>query len=65
MSELEKIKEFFTDMRKRCLSVRRLEAYAGLPAKTLDNFLAGRRSLSASAVEKIIPVLEEFGYKSI
>jgi len=64
-AELTNIKEFFTERRQRCLSVKRLEEEAGLPAKTLDHFLAGRRSLNADAIGKLVPVLIDFGYKPI
>ncbi len=62
-NEPARIKKFFTERRKRCLSVRGLEQEAGIPKKTLDHFLAGRRQLNADAVDKLIPVLVCFGYK--
>jgi len=65
MSQLANIKEFFTERRQRCLSVKRLEEEAGLPAKTLDHFLAGRRLLNADAIDKLIPILVDFGYKPL
>lgn len=64
-SELQNIKTFFTERRKRCLSVKRLEEEAGIPAKTLDNFLAGRRLMNASHLDKLIPVLVDFGYRPV
>jgi len=62
---MSNIKDFFTGRRQRCLSVKRLEEEAGLPAKTLDHFLAGRRLLNTDAVDKLIPVLVDFGYKPL
>jgi len=65
MNELTQIKEFFTERRQRCLSVSMLEKEANLPTKTLDHFLAGRRLLNATAINKLLPVLVDFGYKPI
>jgi hypothetical protein len=61
-NELKNIKAFFTERRQRCLSFTRLEEEAGVPPKTLDHFLAGRRLLNTKAVNKLVPVLKEFGY---
>jgi len=64
-SELKNIKDFFTERRQRCLSVKSLEEEAGIPAKTLAHFIKGRRMLPIGAVEKIVPVLVDFGYKPV
>lgn len=64
-SELQNIKDFFTERRKRCLSVKRLEEEAKIPVKALDHFLAGRRLLNLEHLDKLIPVLIDFGYKPI
>ena len=63
--ELKNIQNFFTDRRKRCLSVKRIEEEAEIPAKTLSHFLAGRRMISAENVDKLIPILVAFGYKPV
>lgn len=64
-TELKNIQNFFTERRLRCLSVKRLEEEAGLPAKTLDHFLKGRRLLSPNHIDKLIPVLVDFGYNPV
>ena len=64
-NELTNIKAFFTERRQRCLSVNALEKEAGLSAKTLAHFIKGRRLLSVDAMDKIIPVLVDFGYKPV
>lgn len=64
-NELKNIQKFFTDRRKRCLSVKRIEEEAEIPAKTLSHFLAGRRMISAENVDKLIPILVDLGYKTI
>lgn len=63
--ELINIKAFFTERRQRCLSVNALEKEAGIPAKTLAHFIKGRRMLSGEHLEKLIPVLVDFGYKPL
>lgn len=64
-AELQNIKEFFTERRKRCLSVKRLEEEAQIPVKSLDHFIAGRRLLNLEHLNKLIPVLVDFGYKPV
>ena len=64
-SELKNIQQFFTERRKRCLSVKRIEEEAQIPVKALDHFLAGRRSLNIELLDKLIPVLVDFGYKPV
>ena len=63
--ELKNIQQFFTERRLRCLSVRMIEREAGVPNKTLDHFLKGRRVLNPIQLDKLIPVLVDFGYKPI
>lgn len=46
-----------------CLNVRGIENTAGLPPKTLDHFLKGRRPLNEDAAKKIIAVLKQLAYK--
>ncbi len=64
-AELQNIQQFFTERRKRCLSVKRLEEEAQIPVKALDHFLAGRRLLNLEHLDKLIPVLVDFGYKPV
>lgn len=64
-NELTNIKAFFTERRQRCLSVKSLEEEAGIPAKTLAHFIKGRRMLPANAIDKLVPVLVDFGYKPV
>lgn len=64
-AELQNIKAFFTERRKHCLSVKRLEEEADIPVKCLDHFLAGRRLLNIEHLDKLIPVLVDFGYKPV
>lgn len=62
--EANNIKSYFNERRLKCLSVKSIEEEAGLPLKTLDHFLAGRRELPGHAVEKLLPILRDFGYTS-
>lgn len=64
-TELKNIKEFFTERRLRCLSVRSIEVEAKLPLKTLSHFLNGRRLLNSEHLDTLIPVLVDFGYKPV
>ena len=64
-SELKNIQKFFTERRLRCLSVKRIEEEAGIPAKTLSHFLRGRRLLNAEHLNNLVPVLIDFGYKPV
>lgn len=58
----EKIKAFF-EKNTSCLNVRGIELAAGLPPKTLDHFLKGRRPLNEDAAKKIVAVLKQLTYK--
>lgn len=58
----EKIKAFFKK-NTSCLNVRGIELSAGLPPKTLDHFLKGRRPLSEDVAKKIVDVLKRLSYK--
>ena len=46
-----------------CLNVRGIENAAGLPPKTLDHFLKGRRTLNEEAAKKIVAVLKQLSFK--
>ncbi len=56
------IKAFF-EKNTSCLNVRGIELAAGLPPKTLDHFLKGRRPLNEDAAKKIVAVLKQLAYK--
>lgn len=57
-----KIKAYF-EKNTSCLNVRGIELAAGLPPKTLDHFLKGRRPLNEDAAKKIVAVLKQLAYK--
>lgn len=56
------MKQFFKD--RPCLSILCIEREAGIPKKTLEHYLKGRRELNQQHKEKLIPVLEKYGYKN-
>lgn len=56
------IKAFF-EKNTSCLNVRGIELAAGLPPKTLDHFLKGRRPLNEDSAKKIVAVLKQLAYK--
>ena len=58
----EKIKAYFKK-NTSCLNVRGIEIAAGLPPKTLDHFLKGRRLLNKDTTKKINAVLKKLSYK--
>jgi len=67
MTELENIFNFFSERRVRCLKIKVIEQEAEIPIKTLDNFLKKRqyRSLTPDQIDKLLPILVEFGYLPI
>lgn len=70
MTDSEKIKEFFTTKllgseicRMDIMSIDVIEKLAEMPSTTLFKFLKGYKNRGIKKhVEKLIPVLEEFGY---
>ena len=54
----EKIKVFF-EKNTFCLNVRGIELAAGVPPKTLDHFLKGRRPLSEDSAKKKVFILKQ------
>ena len=58
----EKIKEYFA-ANTACLNVSGIEVKAGLPPKTLDHFLKGRRNLPKNAEEKILNIIKSLTYQ--
>jgi len=67
MTELENIFNFFSERRIKFLKIRVIERESGIPNRTLDNFLKQHqyRSLTSEQIDKLIPILVEFGYKPI
>ena len=47
----------------QCLSLRCLEKQAGLPIKTLDHYVSGRRELNEDHIKKLEPVLKLYGFE--
>lgn len=56
----EKIKKFLTE--KTCLKISCIEREAEIPAKSLEHFLSGRRGFKDSHVDKVVPVLKQYGF---
>lgn len=69
MTELENIITFFNEniVVKECVSRRAINKLAGLPENTLPQFLKGYnyRKLTPAQIEKLIPIIEQIGYKRI
>jgi len=67
MTELENIFNFFSERRIKFLKIRVIERESGIPDRTLDNFLKQRqyRSLTPEQIDKLVPILVEFGFKPI
>jgi len=57
----EKIIEFLIE--RPALSLNQLEKEAGLPQSLLSKAKKGIRRLNQSHIEKLIPVLEQYGFK--
>lgn len=47
-----------------CLALKCLERHAELPPKTLDHFVAGRRTLNNKHLDKLIPLLKKYGLEN-
>jgi len=70
MSELENIELFFSEKnerRRRGLSASFLAKEAGINAITLRKFLNNEpgRNLTTNQIEKLIPVIVDFGYSPL
>lgn len=70
MTELSNIKKYFTAKisgevcRKDIISVRKIEVAAGMPLQTLHDFLNEKKYVHIEKhVDKLVPILVEFGYK--
>jgi len=46
-----------------CLSLRCLEKKADIPEGTLKHYMAGRRELNEKHKEKLLPVLQSYGFE--
>ena len=62
MSESENVREFFTDNRRKLVSVKAIEAMAGVPRNTLLNLLTVGRTIPEHHLENIVNVLRIVGY---
>ena len=62
MSESDNLKTWFTDNRRKLVSVNQVEKMAGVPPATLRLFLDGRRSIPEHHLENIANVLSIIGY---
>ena len=58
----EKIKKYF-EQNASCLNVRGIELAAGVPPKTLDHFLKGRRPLNDESAKKVAAILKKLTFK--
>lgn len=65
MKESEKIKSFFTPLRRQIMSVNEIERASGIPPGTLKHFLDERRGLPQHHEEAIVRIIEVFGYEAI
>lgn len=67
MTELENIKLFFTDKRRKILSVKAIAEESDIKFQTLNKFLLGEkgRYLTKEQIDRLIPILVNFGYKPI
>jgi len=66
-SELENIKLFFTERRRKCLSVKAIAEESDIKFQTLNKFLLGEkgRYLTNEQIDRIVPILLDFGYKPL
>lgn len=58
----EKIIEFLQE--RPALSLNQLEQEADLPQSLLSKAIKGKRRLNQNHIEKLIPVLEHYGFKT-
>ena len=67
MTELEKIKLYFTERRRKCLSVKAIAELSDIKFQTLNKFLLGEkgRYLTNEQIERLIPILVDFGYRPL
>ena len=58
---IEQLKQFFEE--RPSLSVRGVAMEAGLSSSYLSKMFMGGRPLSKKSIDKLLPVLEKYGYK--
>lgn len=59
---IEELKAFFEEY--SALSITAVNNEAGLSASYLNKILLGGRPLSQKTLDKLMPVLEKYGYKN-
>lgn len=64
-TETENIKDFFTENRRKILSVKAIEQMADVPRNTLLNVITIGRNIPKAHVEAITRVLEIVGYEPV
>lgn len=65
VSESENLKSWFTENRRKLVSVKAVEEMAGVPLSTLKHFLDNRRGIPEHHLENIVNVLSIVGYEPI
>ena len=68
MTEIENIKLFFSNaVVKDCVSVKKIEEKANLPASCLHKFLKGApyRYLTPEQIDRLVPVIVNIGYRPV
>jgi len=58
-----KIKRYLIKYRY-CINIKGIELGAGLPVKTIDHWLKGRRQLTEEAIKKLDAFLSNMNYKN-
>jgi predicted transcriptional regulator len=58
----EKIIEFLKE--HLALSLNQLEKQSGLPQSLLSKAMKGKRRLNQNHIEKLVPILEQYGFKN-
>ncbi|GAB4047669.1 hypothetical protein [Spirosoma litoris] len=65
MNEIENIKAFFTENRRKVMRVKAIEELSGVPKNTLLNLLTIDRAIPQRHIENLINVLKLFGYRPL
>lgn len=55
------MKEYIKELQN--ITIKSLEEQAGMPKKTLDHFVAGRRELPKKYIPALKKILKKYGYK--
>lgn len=64
-TETENIRAYFTENRRKILSVKAIEQMADVPRNTISNLLLIGRDIPKAHVEAITRVLEIVGYEPV